>query len=335
MGGGFVGRKTAFFLQWAGVQYDGFVIDQPWIEKSEKMLFEHPVFCTQDVISKEKCNLIVAFLGFDENQANEIKENSLVQNIFDLDFSGRFCLTEEISFPLNQKWIRKNETVLDEFYNSLADERSRNALDEFLAQRIRGNRAKPFDSNQYFPSDIISLRNGEVFIDCGAFHGETSLDFAGRMGKKGLDDFSIVAFEPDARNAEIMKKNLSHLKNVQIETYGVYSKSTTLHFSQTGSSSSYISEDGDIQVKVRSIDDVLQGKKGTFIKMDIEGSELEALKGAAGTIKKYKPRLAICIYHKRDDLITIPQYIKSLNGDYSLYVRNHSPCGVETVLYAV
>ena len=71
-----------------------------------------------------------------------------------------------------------------------------------------------------------------------------------------------------------------------------------------------------------------------FIKMDIEGSELEALKGAKNTIKRHKPRLAICIYHKIEDFYTIPKYIKELVPEYKLYVKHHTDREWETVLYA-
>lgn len=69
--------------------------------------------------------------------------------------------------------------------------------------------------------------------------------------------------------------------------------------------------------------------------MDIEGSELMALKGAEQTIRRFKPKLAICVYHRVEDLITIPQYIKSLNPDYNLYFRKYWPNAVDAVLYAI
>lgn len=77
------------------------------------------------------------------------------------------------------------------------------------------------------------------------------------------------------------------------------------------------------------------GDKVTFIKMDVEGSELESLKGAKNTILRDKPKLAICIYHKPEDMVTIPLYIKELVPEYKLYVRHHSNSWAETVLYAV
>ena len=69
--------------------------------------------------------------------------------------------------------------------------------------------------------------------------------------------------------------------------------------------------------------------------MDIEGAELEALRGAAKTIRRCKPKLAICVYHRREDLITIPQFIKSISSGYKLYLRGHLYCPSEVVLYAI
>lgn len=86
------------------------------------------------------------------------------------------------------------------------------------------------------------------------------------------------------------------------------------------------------------MDEVIKDNFVSFIKMDIEGSELETLKGAENTILKNMPILAICVYHKPEDLITIPQYISSLQTStqkYSFYLRHHSYMLTETVLYAI
>ena len=88
-------------------------------------------------------------------------------------------------------------------------------------------------------------------------------------------------------------------------------------------------------VQGRSVDSVLQGAPVTFIKLDIEGAEIDALKGAKESIKKWKPRLAICIYHKPEDPIEIPLYIHGLVPEYRMYIRHYSTCKAETVLYCV
>jgi hypothetical protein len=115
----------------------------------------------------------------------------------------------------------------------------------------------------------------------------------------------------------------------------VWNETTELKFNSEGTMASCVSDAGNTIVEVDTIDNILQGQRATFIKMDIEGAELNALKGAEQTIKKYKPKLAICVYHKADDFTTIPQYIKSLVPEYKLYFRVHRCSPQESVLYAV
>lgn len=96
-----------------------------------------------------------------------------------------------------------------------------------------------------------------------------------------------------------------------------------------------ISDEGEIIVETDTIDNVLAGGKVTFIKMDIEGTELASLKGAAKTIRKYKPKLAICIYHKKEDLWEIQDYISRLVPEYKFYMRAYEDTATELVLYAI
>lgn len=122
---------------------------------------------------------------------------------------------------------------------------------------------------------------------------------------------------------------------VEIIKGGVWSFDGKLKFDSKGNASSFICGEGNEIVKVRSIDSVLEGEKATFVKMDVEGAELEALRGAENTIRKYKPKLAICIYHRKEDINTIPAIILKYNADYRLYIRHYSQWGSETVLYAI
>lgn len=101
------------------------------------------------------------------------------------------------------------------------------------------------------------------------------------------------------------------------------------------SGGSRIDENGSNDIYTESIDQILQGKKATFIKMDVEGAELDSLKGAKDTIKNFKPKLAICIYHKPNDIIQIPEFILECRDDYKFYIRHYTSCNYETVLYAI
>lgn len=109
-----------------------------------------------------------------------------------------------------------------------------------------------------------------------------------------------------------------------------------LRFQAKGNGSSCIDMDGSIDIPVMPIDSAVDAaERVTMIKMDVEGAELESLKGARETILRNKPKLAICIYHEPKDLTEIPLYIKSLVPEYKLFVRHHSNYFGETVLYAI
>ena len=119
---------------------------------------------------------------------------------------------------------------------------------------------------------------------------------------------------------------------------GVWENKTVLSFQSGNALSSRLVEQSSdtVTIELDSIDNILQGGKATFIKMDVEGAELKALQGAAGTIRAWHPLLAISLYHKPEDLLTIPQYIQSLSADYHFYLRGHHPeLAFELVLYAV
>lgn len=193
------------------------------------------------------------------------------------------------------------------------------------------------EKEQYFDSKIIKLHEDEVFIDGGVLNLGTSLRFIEECRKSNVNRYKIHAFEPDNTSYARCMNMLINMPNEDIQLYnaGLWSENTTLFFSEMGNGASRITQ----QKTETSIEAVaLDGKivdKVTFIKMDIEGAELEALKGCQEIIKKDRPRLAICIYHKKEDLIEIPMYIKELVPEYKLYVRHYSNDAGETILYAV
>ena len=189
------------------------------------------------------------------------------------------------------------------------------------------------DDGQYFNPDFMTYGNQEVFIDAGCYDLETSL----KLKKYCNQVKKIYAFEPDPDNYMICEKKRTQYayEEVELLPYGTWSGKGTLHFGQGGSGSS-VNENGTIEVSVVPIDAVVDpADRITMIKMDVEGAELESLKGARKTIQRDKPKLAICIYHKPEDMTEIPLYIKELVPEYKLYVRHHSNTDNETVLYAV
>lgn len=198
--------------------------------------------------------------------------------------------------------------------------------------------------DQYFISDFMRFEDEEVFVDAGCHKMDTSL---------GLRRFcrhvkKVYAFEPDPHNYEVCLKvkEKFHFSEAKIIPFGTWSENTTLLFYPFGNDCSCLCKAGIeapvqkesdvIEVPVMPIDDAIEaGDRVTTIKMDVEGAEMESLKGARRTIQRDKPKLAICIYHKPEDIVEIPLYIKELVPEYKLYIRHHSSGSDETVLYAM
>lgn len=188
---------------------------------------------------------------------------------------------------------------------------------------------------QYFDKELMRPCQDEIFVDGGCYDCSTDRLFNKWCGggyKK------IYAFEPDAKNYERCMGAARQIANMELINRGLWSREETLYFAGNADQGSKIieTEGQDVMtVPVAAIDDVAGGEKVTFIKMDVEGAELEALKGARKTIEKHHPRLAISVYHKPEDIWEIPAYILSLSKDYRLYIRHYQLSKNETILYAV
>lgn len=193
---------------------------------------------------------------------------------------------------------------------------------------------KFLSEEQYFDKEFMKPQNNEIFVDAGAFDCDTAIQFISWCNGKYE---KIYSFEPDEKNYELCKESIkkNDIHQIELVNAGLSDINQTLSFSNEGSGGSCLVEESNYKVKVVSLDSFLQGKKATFIKMDIEGSELQALKGASETIKNFRPRLAISLYHKPEDIVNIPMYIKSLDENYRFYIRHYSNFGLETVLYAI
>lgn len=186
----------------------------------------------------------------------------------------------------------------------------------------------------------IAVQPGDYVIDGGAYWGENALFFADEAGRDGR----VFSFECSSVNLEMVNKNLelnSELNSrIKLLNRALWSNSSDLLYlaeSGPGSFCSDVDAPDTKETQTIAIDDLMTESKIPkidFIKLDIEGAELECLRGAKNTIQKFKPNLGICVYHKHDDLVTIPQYLKSLVPEYKLYLKHHSDCAWETVLYA-
>lgn len=226
-------------------------------------------------------------------------------------------------------------------WSLLSDDTSRG---EFLAQ-IHWRLDPEYDQipeqakhEIYFPPDLIKLNEAEVFVDCGAYDGDTVRSLL-RQTKGNFN--KLFAFEPDPANykkLEDLIASLPHDISRRIETSEIAlgRQSEKLYFEAQGVASSFLSSNGSIQIQSESLDFLIADELPTYIKMDIEGAEIDALIGAYELISKHLPILAISVYHHQDHIWSIPLMIHSLSNEYKFYLRRYTARFLDDlVLYAI
>lgn len=219
-----------------------------------------------------------------------------------------------------------------------ADERSRQVFDTIVDRAIGGNASIDLmpsicEPDQYFVPGLVPLLEDENYVDIGAYDGDTVRYFL----KANHGRFKAIhALELDPANYRKLHENMAKLpESVRISTYniGAWNEHGTLNF-LAGLTDSTLGQ-GDEKGTVAPLDSILSGQPVSFIKMDIEGAEPQALQGAQEIVRNQHPKLAICVYHHISHLWEIPAYIRKLSPDYQLYLRHHTNLEYETVCYAI
>jgi FkbM family methyltransferase len=217
---------------------------------------------------------------------------------------------------------------------------------EYVAQvrfRARGDLdglAHPAAHPQYFPPDLFVWSDEEWVVDGGAYDGDSIRTLVSLHG----DRFGhVLALEPDPRNFARLEATVAELppqtgRRIDCRQVAIGSERRTLHLDATGTASSATrahGEEGSIAVQAATIDDLTADARPTLIKLDIEGFEIEALRGARRTIERMAPVLAVCVYHAQDHLWRIPLLIREWRPDAALFLRPHNEEGWDLVCYAV
>jgi FkbM family methyltransferase len=220
-----------------------------------------------------------------------------------------------------------------------ADDYSRQEYLNHLKWRALGDMAAlsvPDAEESYFLDSIYTVQPGEVFVDCGAYDGDT----AKQVVSRNREIAKFFAIEADPASFRALKDWTDTLepdiaRRISPCNVAVGASRGQLRFNATGGEGACVAEDGDVVVDCIPIDELVGESAPTFIKMDIEGFELDALEGARGVIQKNQPILSICVYHKQNDLWRIPLFIRSLVKDYRMFLRPHDVDGWQLVCYAV
>jgi len=191
----------------------------------------------------------------------------------------------------------------------------------------------------YFNNDVLSISPDEVYVDVGAYDGDTVLTFIDACRRNRMDYKWIHAFEPDPQCYNALVQNTAGYVNISCQQRGVWSKSQTLRFksSENGihDQAGAIDHSGNIEIDVVSLDDYLRGEKVSFIKMDPGGNVIpQAIQGAASTIARHRPKLALGAYHAVESMFEIPLLVHQICPDYKLSLRHNTYHLCDTDLYA-
>jgi FkbM family methyltransferase len=236
--------------------------------------------------------------------------------------------------------MRRQEDAIRAGYDVWHDDASRK---EYLNQvRYRLTLAEDLPAGLspdtiYFPDDLVCLRPDEVFVDCGAFDGDSVRSFLKRSGPAFGH---LYALEPDPVNQARLRDFLAALPGpmqprITLLPFAAGARREILRFAATGTVGSSVTNAGGSEVSCILLDDLCRGPVPTYVKMDIEGAEPEALAGARELIRGHQPVLAISLYHSQEHLWTIPLFLRSLCPDYRLFLRRYSDDCWEQVCYAI
>ena len=275
--------------------------------------------------------IIASVANYNEILA-QLKENKLHKNVIEI-YDNVFLFAGYYNY---YDLICENELMFSEVYNFLFDDYSKQTFIERLKYCLTGDPKYliPLRSNmpRYFDPEIISFSKDEIFIDAGAYTGDTAMGFLKWIGGNYK---KIYSFEPDINNRIEFSNTFPSNKDIELIPFGLWERKGVLRFKSGKKTGSRINEDGNVEIPVISIDEFLDGNPVTFIKMDIEGAEMKAIKGAEASIKKYKPKLAICIYHKPLDIVEIPLLLKEIVPEYKIFIRHYGDGPFDTICYAI
>jgi FkbM family methyltransferase len=236
--------------------------------------------------------------------------------------------------------VRNRQDILDNMakyqhvYKRLADDVSRKQFAKVVRFRLSMDleHMRGFSDTldrQYF-EDFLPLGTGEVFVDGGGFDGQTTLKFAARHKAYRR----IYYFEPLPAMMEVSRLNLASLRDIRFLQKGLFSRNDRLRFDTEAGPASSLSATGQLEIEVVRLDEEVQ-ERITFIKLDIEGAEYEALNGAEEHIRSETPMMAVCVYHDQSHFWRIPLRVMEINDRYNVYFRHYSEGILETVMFFV
>ena len=234
-----------------------------------------------------------------------------------------------------REFIEAHDEEFDKAYSLLADDESRENYINILNFKVSGKIEYLFKAEKekdFVYKEILKVGGDEIFVDLGAYDGDTIREFCEACGGKYK---KIYAFEADEKNFKKLSLKTEGLENLSLHNLAAWDKKETLVFEKRMGRNSKLSPWGIAKVNADSVDNVVNGEV-TILKMDIEGSEEKALDGARETIVKYNPKMYVCAYHRNSDMFLLPLKIYSMCSDYRFYFYHHRYIPAwESIFYGV
>lgn len=265
------------------------------------------------------------------------KSNYICREISNEQAKSNLNPTDYREIQLIERTSEFNENI-EKVRNLLFEKKSLDIFNAIVNLRTVGDwsilETIEIPTEQYFINDILNFTEHEIFVDLGAYLGDSIKGFVDITNNKYKQ---IISFEPCLSYYKILNKYIikSRFNNVMTYNLGTWNELDVIRFEDDMKTCPKISKSGEHFVNVDSLDNLLLDIPVTFIKMDIEGAEKNTILGAKELIRKYKPKLAVCIYHKTEDLYELPLLLKEIVPEYKFFIRHHSHYITETVLYAL
>ncbi len=254
--------------------------------------------------------VLVAFGTHRENVIENILNIAAEQELYapDIDVAGRGIFDRDY-FEQNEQW-------LNEVYDLLEDDASREVYRKLISYKLSGRldilmSAESVREDAY--RDILSLGGDEVYVDGGAYDGDTVREFINNVKTYR----KIYAIEPDSRSCAKLISNTEQLQNIECMNMALGNRTEDISFGGAGGRQSAVG--GRVMVAQNKIDNI--APDATYIKLDVEGFETATIMGARETIKQGKPKLQVAAYHKNMDML-MPLTVKEIRGDYKVYMRH-------------
>lgn len=325
-GAGQYGAASIEFLKKSNFDVKAIIDNSP--SKIGKKIYGVPIIARANSIAQDAKTIIITA----RHAVRDISKN----------------LSKDVSCISFDTWfLHKYYSEYKSLYEIFTDSDSKKCLIAIMLTMLTGDERyceEIAEGSQYFALPQFINNGAEYFVDAGAYVGDTCEKF---IWSQNGSFRKIYAFEPGPKQWDALNTRFFRL----IKEWALDPSKIRLSNSGLGRESSFaalsvhdnhllganlttsIEKSTEFDISVESLDSVLKGEPVTFLKADIEGMEMDMLYGAEKSIRKYKPKMALSVYHKPDDLLKIVAFVRNIDQNYKLALRQHSPLLMDTTLY--